>query len=102
MPWRTKRIFPLFHVAEQRFSQRRRNGVDVFIGILPDALSDVLSRIQGIFKEIEHHTHVIYADIQRGVGINEPVKWQIFVQLVNLSTQLFTVLIPVENSATNA
>ncbi len=100
MARRAEGVLALFHIGEQRFSQRRRNVVEIVIGILPDVQRDIVGGIQRILKKVQRHAHLIDADVHLRVGIDKGVQRQVFVELINLTAEFRTVVrVPVEDDA---
>ncbi|MNM91440.1 hypothetical protein D3C81_1037370 [compost metagenome] len=42
------------------------------------------------------------ADVEGGMGVDEGIQRQIFIQLIDIAAQLQTVVVPVKNHPTNA
>ena len=101
MPWGTKSVLSLFHIGKQRFGKRWRNVVEIFIGILANTRGNIVRLTQCVLKEPQRHAQIVCADIHRRMGINKGVKWEVFVKLVDVATQIQAVFIPVKNDATN-
>ncbi len=100
MARRAEGVLALFHIGEQRFSQRWRNVVEIVIGILPDMQCNIVGGIQRIFKKVQWHAHLIDADVHLRVGVDKGIQWQVFVELINLTAQFRAVVrVPVEDDA---
>src|SRR5699024_8348059 len=86
MPRRTKGVLPLFDISKQGFSEWRGNVIEIFVGVLTNTNGDIFCLPQRIFKEPERHPHILHADIHRRVSIDEGIKREIFIKLIDIAT----------------
>ena len=85
MPRRTKGVLPLFNVGKQGFRERRCNVIKIFVGVLTHTNGDIFRLPQRIFKKPERHPHILHADIHRRVGVDEGIKREIFIKLIDIA-----------------
>ncbi len=97
--WRTEGVFAFANIFEQRFGQRRQNGIDVFIGILANFSRDIGGGAQRVLEEANLHAQIVEAHVEGGVAVSESVNGHVLVHRADLFTQLEIVFIPVEDHA---
>lgn len=57
-----------------------------FVGVLTHTNGDIFRLPQRIFKKPERHPHILHADIHRRVGVDEGIKREIFIKLIDIAT----------------
>ena len=97
--WGAEGVFTFTDIFEQRFGQRRQNGIDVFISVLFDFVRDIFRSAQRIFEEANLHAQIVQANVQSRVGVSERVQRHVLVHFADFFAQFEIVFIPVEDHA---